>query len=137
MPDVNRSKFRIINAIETNMLKKGLNDINPNVMEILKNEGFTFMLSLKKDFDILPMIFLISEQIFEIYKKIQENESEIIVDGGIYFGYFKRGLFFLSLEGAELLYQYRIFSDKNIVIINEDGEKSLLYGNDLIKKKTI
>ena len=38
------------------------------------------------------------------------------------------------MEGTEFLFNHGVFSHKDFILINEKGEKSILYGNDLLKK---
>ena len=45
-----------------------------------------------------------------------------------------KSIFFLSLEGAEFLYENEIFSEFQQLILNKKGEKSFLYGNNISKK---
>ncbi|MFX1340161.1 MAG: hypothetical protein ACFFDK_16235 [Promethearchaeota archaeon] len=40
----------------------------------------------------------------------------------------------MSLEGVEFLYQMNVFSEKNYIIVNDKGEKAVLYGNRITKE---
>ncbi|MFX1589393.1 MAG: PUA domain-containing protein, partial [Promethearchaeota archaeon] len=53
---------------------------------------------------------------------------------GLYFGFIKKGFFFLSLEGAEFLYRNKHILEKNQIIVTIQAEKSILYGNNILKK---
>ena len=50
---------------------------------------------------------------------------------GVYFGFIKKNQFLLSLEGAEFLNKLNMFQ---YLFVNDDGEKSVLYGNHIMKK---
>ncbi|MFX1287663.1 MAG: PUA domain-containing protein [Promethearchaeota archaeon] len=39
----------------------------------------------------------------------------------------------MSLEGIEFLRDMQLIADSNQITINEEGEKSILYGNDILK----
>ena len=43
----------------------------------------------------------------------------------------------LSLEGAEFLLNLNFFSERYQLIVNNDGEKAILYGNKILKKMII
>jgi len=43
----------------------------------------------------------------------------------------------LSIEGAEFLYISNFFTDFKKLILNENGEKSILYGNNILKKMLV
>ena len=60
-------------------------------------------------------------------------KNENIIAAGIYFGFIKKGIFHLSLEGVEFLRNHQILPNSNKITINEKGEKSILYGNDILK----
>ena len=62
------------------------------------------------------------------------NNKIIVHSVGIFFGFIKKSIFFLSLEGAEFLYENKIFSESQQLILNKKGEKSFLYGNNISKK---
>ncbi|GAH74587.1 unnamed protein product, partial [marine sediment metagenome] len=48
--------------------------------------------------------------------------------------FIKRGEFYFSIEGVEYLYKNGIFTEFKLVHLNENGEKSFLYGNSILKK---
>ncbi len=56
-----------------------------------------------------------------------------IISAGINFGFIKRNRFLLSLEGAEFLLNLNLFTRSHQLYINELGEKSILYGNKVLK----
>ncbi|MFX1452735.1 MAG: hypothetical protein ACFFCM_17995 [Promethearchaeota archaeon] len=68
-------------------------------------------------------------------KKVNLNNR--IRLGGLYFGFLKRGEFYLSIEGAEYLYKKGLILGSQQIYANKDGEKSILYGNHILKKMII
>jgi len=78
-----------------------------------------------------PSIYLASNYFQEEIDLIEFNDK--IYSVGLYFGFIKRGRFYISLEGAEFLYKKGILSDIKFIYVNKKGEKSILYGNDILK----
>ncbi len=126
--------FRALNDFEAGMLKKGLIEISPKGIKFFENNINYFYVKLKSDVEhkSLPMIFFVSEETKNLIDRIKNKGK--IESGGIYFGFLKKGKFYLSLEGAEYLYKNRIFPESQTVFVNDKGEKSILYGNDLKKR---
>ena len=94
-------------------------------------------ISLKKgnSKSIYPSIYLISNYLQE---QINLNElNDKIYSLSLYFGFIKRSGFYISLEGTEFLYKRGIFSDNKFVYVTKKGEKSILYGNDILKDMVI
>ncbi|TFG23472.1 MAG: hypothetical protein EU532_13415, partial [Promethearchaeota archaeon] len=78
-----------------------------------------------------PNIYLIPNYWIKVIDNFIPEIS--IISAGVYFGFIKKSKFLLSLEGAEFLFQMQAFSDKNYIIVNNKGEKAILYGNGIIK----
>ncbi|MHA2037781.1 MAG: hypothetical protein ACW98X_15205 [Promethearchaeota archaeon] len=96
--------------------------------------GFFLYISFieKKVKNNYPAIFLITNEQKKYLNFI--NSKNIIHSVGLYFGFIKKSTFFLSLEGAEFLYENKFFSESHHLILNKNGEKSFLYGNNISKK---
>jgi ribosome biogenesis protein Nip4 len=109
------SNFREINDIESKIISKSLFNISPNILEFLKRSEKKLYISLRKS-DLktnYPFLYLISNTFQEDINLI-ENKSNIY-SAGLYFGFIKKGDFYLSLEGAEFLYrQHPLISKKGI-----------------------
>ncbi|MFX1503091.1 MAG: methyltransferase domain-containing protein, partial [Promethearchaeota archaeon] len=71
----------------------------------------------------------------DILKSI--NTYTNISSGGLYFGFIKKGNFLLSLEGAEFLLKNRFITNYRILSLNNEGERAILYGNDIVKENVI
>ena len=128
-----KKNFRIINQTEKNIISKSLAEIEPKILSFLNKKEFIFFISFENMIQKsnYPIIYLIPDYLINIIDNFNLDIS--IISAGIYFGFIKRSKFYLSLEGAEFLYQMRLFSDKNYIVVNDKGEKAILYGNRIIK----
>lgn len=134
---IESSNFRQINEIESKIISESLFNISPNILEILKRSENKLYISIKKSNlkTNYPILYLISN-IFQ--KNIDLLEvKDMIYSAGLYFGFLKKGNFYLSLEGAEFLYRQGIISDIKRIYVNKKGEKSILYGNNILKNMVI
>ncbi|MFX1556646.1 MAG: PUA domain-containing protein [Promethearchaeota archaeon] len=77
-----------------------------------------------------PRIYLILDD-FKEFLKIP-NIRNNICSGGLYVGYIKKGKFLISIESVEFLYRHDKFLEFHRIFVNEMGERSILYGNDII-----
>ena len=68
------------------------------------------------------------------FKLVTTSTFFPIKSSGLYFGMIKKSFFYMSLEGAELLHLYNCFPNKNMIQVNNEGEKSIFYGNHILKK---
>ena len=129
--------FRKINTIETNMITKSLDSISAKISSELDRLKMVLYISVersttKKDF---PKIYLINNEQVKLIRKIDVKNK--IHAAGLYFGFIKKGTFYLSLEGAEYLYGQELLSGIQRLQVNELGEKSILYGNNILKKMVL
>ncbi len=123
--------FREINQIENTMISKTLSLISPQISKELNIISYKMWVYLEDSHSrpFFPKIFLIPNDIaIFLQNKLQEGEFR---HAGIFFGTIKRGDFLLSLEGAEFLYYLGCFPKRQIVVVNESGEKASLYRNDI------
>ena len=130
----NQYYFRIVNRFEENIIIDTLSKISHKISTILDTIDYTLCIvfyesSSKINF---PSIYLAPNNLLKIIDKLGPNAG--IISAGIYFGFIKRNNFLLSLEGAEFIWKLNSFSDSNLVKVNTDGEKAILYGNKLQKK---
>ena len=126
-------EFRKINEIEEKIIITSLTKISSEFQQIINDiKKFLYFstesLTSRSKF---PKIFLISK---DQYILLQSLNYDRIISAGLYFGFIKKGFFFLSLEGAEFLYRNKYILEKNQIIVNIQGEKSILYGNNILKK---
>lgn len=125
--------FRQINEIEKEIIIQSLSKISPNIIQFIIRSKNMLYISLKKanSKTNYPSIYLASNYFQEEIDLIEFNDK--IYSVGLYFGFIKRGRFYISLEGAEFLYKKGILSDIGFIYVNKKGEKSILYGNDVLK----
>lgn len=125
--------FRLINKIEKSIINNSLLKLSSEVLSYFKKIDYRFYIFVNDDQaeNKFPLIFLVSYENSNILEERLKNEQ--ICAAGIYFGFIKKGIFNLSLEGAEFLHNHQILLNNNKITISEQGEKSILYGNDILK----
>jgi len=126
--------FRLINKIEKSIINNSLLKLSPEVLPYFKKKDYRFYIFINDEQakSKFPLIYLVSYENSNILEERLKNEN--IHTAGIYFGFIKKGIFHLSLEGAEFLHYHQILPNSNKITINDEGEKSILYGNDILKR---
>ena len=133
----NQKNFRVINKTEKKIIVDSLSKISSKIFSIINDIEYELFIS----FNILssknqfPSIYLIPNNLKHTLDNIELKIN--INSAGIYFGFIKRNQFFLSLEGAEFLYKLSSFSEGNYIYVNNHGEKSILYGNKILKEMIV
>jgi ribosome biogenesis protein Nip4 len=125
--------FRLINKIEKSIINNALLQISSEILSYLKKKDYRFYIFIndERGESKFPLIYLVSCENSNILEEGLKYEN--IHTAGIYFGFIKKGIFYLSLEGAEFLHNQQVLPNSNKITINEEGEKSILYGNDVLK----
>ncbi len=125
--------FRLVNKIELTMIYDSLVKLSPQLLPLFEKNNYRLYISLNKlDAESkFPSIFLISEDQSILLEKVLK--AVIVRSAGVYFGFIKKGIFFLSLEGLEFLFKSNLFSDLKRINVSDKGEKSILYGNNILK----
>jgi len=125
--------FRLINKFEKSIINNSLLKLSSEVLPYIEKKEFKFYIFVtdERAESKFPLIYLVSYEINNLLEKRLKNEN--IHTAGIYFGFIKKGIFHLSLEGAEFLHYHQILPNSNKITISEKGEKSILYGNDIQK----
>jgi len=125
--------FRLVNKIETTMIYDSLIKLSPNLLHFFEKNDYRLYISLNEleAESKFPSIFLISKDQLKLLRTLKNDK---IISAGLYFGFIKKGNFYISLEGAEFLYNNNLFSDLKRIHLNDKGEKSILYGNNILKK---
>jgi len=126
--------FRRINAVETKIIANSINTISTELSLIFDslNELLYILINnstTKKDY---PSIYLITDKQQKLID--ESNLLNRIYAAGLYFGFLKKGDFYFSIEGVEYIYNNGIFTDFKQLQLTESGEKSFLYGNNILKK---
>jgi ribosome biogenesis protein Nip4 len=129
--------FRKINQIEKKIIGNFLSNISSNNTSNFKDfeQNIYVFIRDKTHKTDYPQIYLLSEELRKIIDSI--NAINDISSGGLYFGFIKRGKFYVSLEGAEYLHKRGYISDLLQLYVNTYGEKSILYGNNILKNMLI
>jgi len=125
--------FRLINKIEKSIINDSFLKISVGTVSFFKKNDYKFYVSISDEQaeNKFPLIYLVS---YDKSKILEERlKFENIHSAGIYFGFIKKGVLHISLEGAEFMRNHQILPDSNKITINEKGEKSILYGNDILK----
>jgi len=129
--------FRLVNEIETTMIYDSIIKLSPNLLPFFDKTDYRLYISLNEleAESKFPSIFLISENQSILLEKVLKDV--IVRSAGVYFGFLKKGNFFLSLEGLEFLFKSNLFSDLKRINVNNKGEKSILYGNNILRNMII
>jgi ribosome biogenesis protein Nip4 len=125
--------FRLINKIENSYITNSLLKLSTEVLSYIKKKDYRFYIFIDDEQALskFPFIYLVSSINSNILEERLKNEN--IKAAGIYFGFIKKGIFHLSLEGVEFLHNHQVLPNGNKIAISEKGEKSILYGNDILK----
>lgn len=129
--------FRPINKFEYTIINNSLRDSFPELLSFIESgENFIYIqergLFLKENY---PKIYVISERIKKVIEEFHIDNC--INSSGLYFGFMKRGRFFISLEAIDYFFNKKIISVYQKVKLNEKGKKSFLYGNKITKNMII
>ncbi|MHA1491221.1 MAG: hypothetical protein ACTSRI_16425 [Promethearchaeota archaeon] len=126
--------FRAINKIEKKIVHDSIMKISLKILLFLKkNENQLFIsLDSSNSKNNPPFIYLVPKNLTKFINKI--NPRINIRSAGLYFGFIKKNIFFLSLEGAEYLFEKGYLTKDSQIFATEKGEKSILYGNKILKK---
>lgn len=122
--------WRPMNSKERSIIISSLSRINPSISSVFKKNLYNFYIlmdKLKKRYNIYLVRSNLSkiEVIKELYAKVKEI--------GLYFGYLSKDFFYISIEGAEFLFKNHGFLKEKYIQVNKKGEKSVLYGNHILK----
>ncbi|MFX1329380.1 MAG: hypothetical protein ACFE91_14720 [Promethearchaeota archaeon] len=130
---IESSNFREINEIEKEIILQSLSKISPNLSQFIVKSKNILYISLKQSNSKInyPNIYLSFNFLQEPIELIEFSDK--IFSLGLYFGFIKKGNFYLSLEGAEYLYKRGILSNNKCIYISREGERSILYGNNILK----
>ncbi|KKM78182.1 hypothetical protein LCGC14_1362560 [marine sediment metagenome] len=129
--------FRNINNIEMKIIATSFYNLSTKFSSSLDNLKRFLYISIDKSptKENYPSIYFITNEQKKIINKSSIGNK--IYAAGLYFGFIKKGKFYLSIEGAEYLYRQEYFSDFQLLQVNELGEKSILYGNNILKKMVV
>jgi ribosome biogenesis protein Nip4 len=131
------TKFRETNEIENEIIIQSLSKISPKISQFLIKTKMILFISFKKSHlkNHYPIVYLAPKNLRKGVDLIEDKGN--IYSIGINFGFIKKGTFYLSLEGAEFLYQKEVLTEIKYLFVNKKGEKSILYGNNISNKMVI
>ena len=126
-------KIRAINQIETEIIKDSFSTLSSNFVSFLEDlrSKLYVIFKGKKEYNNFPKIYLFSKELQELLNNPKLKDS--IRSGGLYFGFIKKGKFYFSIEGVDFLFKNNLIATDLQLIVNWDGEKSILYGNNIAK----
>ncbi len=130
-------KFRIINKIEEDIISNSISKISHKVLLTLENLKFSLFISFNPISieDNFPSIYLLPN---DMIKTVVKNDGDPeISSAGIFFGFIKINQFYLSLEGAEFIHKQNLFPKNYQLVANAEGEKAILFGNNILKRNII
>ena len=135
MPE--RNDFRIVNEFEKSIILNSLDKICQNSDIFIKNYQERLYISFDRTSSrgVNPSIYLVSPAHPKFIEKFDKDIQ--ITSIGLYFGFFNKESFRLSLEGAEYLAKNEDCFKEQILVVNSKGEKSILYGNDIYKEEVL
>jgi ribosome biogenesis protein Nip4 len=128
------NEFRESSEFEKKLILQALETISAKLKSYIRaRQHQLFLLIPKGEKNIIyPQVFFIPESIIKIIHQIQEIAN--IREAGVYLGFIKRGKFHLSIEGAELFTSLQLIKEKEMFVLNQEGTKAILYGNNIKKK---
>jgi ribosome biogenesis protein Nip4 len=131
------SNFRKINNIECKIISESLAKISPEILNFLKESKIELYitkieLSLKANY---LKVFLVKDNFLKNINLNGYRDNIYLIN--LYFGFIKKSIFYLSLDGAEFLYKQGNLSDLKNIHLNDKGEKSVLYGNNILKNMVV
>ncbi|MFX0006867.1 MAG: hypothetical protein ACFFA7_05975 [Promethearchaeota archaeon] len=126
-------KIRSINQIETDIIKDSNSILSSNFVSLLEDlrKKLYVIFKGKKEYNTFPKIYLFSKELQELLNNLKLKDR--ISSGGLYFGFIKKGKFYISIEGAEFLFKNNLIATDLQLNVNWNGEKSILYGNNISK----
>jgi len=129
-------EFRKINEIEEKIIITSLTKISSEFQQIINDfkQFLYFSTESLTSRSKFPKIFLISKDQNIL---LQSLNYDRIISVGLYFGFIKKGNFHISIECAEFLLKNNVLSDLKKLYVNNKGEKSILYGNNILKNMII
>jgi ribosome biogenesis protein Nip4 len=128
-----QNKVRLINSTEKEIIQNSLIKLDPNLFDFFSNEYRIYICfnPIWKNQNF-PSIYLVTQQQHDFIKTLGDYSD--IYSAGLYIGFIKEGKFLVSLEFLEFLKQQGFLIGIKNIIVNESGERSVLYGNNITKE---
>ncbi len=122
--------LRKINTQEREVIKESLTDISDKICDFIANKKYKIYLST-----INKTLFLVPEELTVDLQNFSKDFK--IVQSGIPLGFIRNKRFYLSLEAAELFFRSNLIDHRKFLVLNDKGEKSVLYGNPIKKEMVL
>ncbi|MGV9171617.1 MAG: hypothetical protein ACOC44_04285 [Promethearchaeia archaeon] len=128
-----REQFQELRDIEKQILNTELKRVSLNVENIAKKTDLVFKSKFpgKNQKEHYPEIYLVPKELNILLNQIPLEIKPF--SAGIYFGFIKKGEFRLSIEGMDFLYRQKLITKTHQLITSSEGEKAILYGNEIRK----
>lgn len=127
------ANFREVNENEKKIISNSLYKVSSKMFKLLEENNYLLYISFNNLVEkVFPSIYLIPLAIVNNFES--KNVKTNIISAGIYFGFIKKGEFMLSLEAVEFLISHNWISEEQKLYLTVEGEKSVLYGNRIVKK---
>ncbi|MFO8018655.1 MAG: hypothetical protein R6U96_08470 [Promethearchaeia archaeon] len=128
-----REQFQELRNIEKKILNSDLNRLSLDIEKISRKTNLIFTIKFpdKNQKEQYPEIHLLLEVVNALVRQIPNELTPF--SAGINFGFIKKGEFRLSIEGMDFLYRQKLITTPHQLITNSEGEKAVLYGNEIRK----
>lgn len=132
----NYTQIRPLNLTEKAIIRKSLEDLSPNIFKFLIDNFDIYICfnSVWKQ-QSYPSMYLITHRQRVFLNSISNLRD--IYSIGLYMGFIRKGELIISLELLDFLKNHDLLIHKKRIIVNQIGERSILYGNDLLKKMIV
>jgi ribosome biogenesis protein Nip4 len=127
------AEIRLINDVEKKIMNSSISALNPQLGDFTRQKSKNLYICLRKSYppELYPSIFLVSDDLYVVLNKISDLND--LVAMGLYLGFIKKNYFYLSLEGVDYFYSNNLIPNNRLIVLNEGGEKSALYRNNISK----
>jgi ribosome biogenesis protein Nip4 len=128
---MNPKNLRNLKNREFDIIQASLTQISSKINQYLQDRRSCIYLIIS-EYKAKDQIYLITENLKNVLTNFQSDLK--IASAGIFLGFILKNNFFLSLEGAELFLKENLIPEEVILRVNDEGEKSILYGNPVERK---
>ncbi len=130
-------EFRLVNEFEIKVIVASLSILNPKLHDFITQKSINLYISASKSYppEEYPSIFLVPDDLNLVLKEFSQLDDLAAV--GLFLGFIKKNQFYLSLEGADFFMQNNLIPNNRLLVANENAEKAILYGNNILKEMVL
>ncbi len=130
-------EFRLVNEFEIKIIESSLSILNPKLHDFITQKSKNLYISANKSYppEVYLSIFLVSDDLNLVLKQFSHLDDLAAV--GLFLGFIKKSQFYLSLEGADFFMQNNLIPNNRLLVANENAEKAILYGNNILKEMVL